>query len=93
MNLTDLEKDFMQAICEQDSMYLEHIEGYMRVIKDNQVSGVVASLIKKGLVKQWVDDEFKMSVIDITEEGMKYSIFETDQYKQDVKDFHEKAQR
>lgn len=73
IKLTELEKDFMQAICEGDHMYLEHIEGYFDVLKTPQVSGVVSSLIKKGLITRWIDDEYKMIVIDITDKGRPFS--------------------
>lgn len=78
MKLTELEQDFMNAICEDKCMYLDHIEGYLKKVKINQISGVVSSLVKKGLIESDYDTDPDFSdliIINITKAGMSFSIF------------------
>ncbi len=64
IKITELEKDFIDAMCEGDCMYLDHIEGYLEKVKINQVSGIVSSLVKKGIIESFEEDvEFNFSSV------------------------------
>ena len=75
MNITELEKDVLQGFQESECMYLEHVHGYTKIVKTKQLSGVISSLIKKGLIDQWIDEEYNMSVVQITEKGKPFTVW------------------
>lgn len=75
IKITKLEQLFLDSLCEDERMYLDHMEGYMKGIKVNQISGIVSSLVKKGIIWQEMDEEYNMSVIGIEEIGKQFTIW------------------
>ena len=73
--LTELENDFITSMSEGSSMALDHIEGYLKKVQLDQVSGVVSSLVQKGLITTGTHKdiilgrETSFQVIDQTELG------------------------
>ncbi len=77
MNITELENDFLNAFAESDVMYLEHIQGYCNVMKIKQTSGVISSLVKKGLISSYICSDTKFEVVELTDKGIPYSNWKT----------------
>lgn len=76
MKITELEKDVITAIVENeyvdipgDSVWTWIIDSEAKITKTEQISGVVSSLVKKGLVVSI--DAGKDSTVQLTEEGVK----------------------
>ena len=76
MKLTELEKDVIIAIAENEysdvpgnPVWSWAIDYETKITKKEQVSGVVSSLVKKGLAKCY--DEGKDSTVHLTDAGVK----------------------
>ena len=76
MNLTELEKDVIVAIAEseyadspKDWIWSWAIDYETKITRTGQISGVVSSLVKKGLAKCF--GERKDSMIRLTDTGVK----------------------
>ena len=76
MNLTELEKDVIVAIAENqyadvpsDPVWSFAIDFHTKITKTEQISGVVSSLVKKGLAECW--GEGKDSTVELTDTGVK----------------------
>lgn len=75
LTLTELETDLLEAFAEGTSMYLVHLLGYAKKISSKQISGVVSSLVKKGLVETWYDNEVKEEVLNLTDKGIQHTFW------------------
>lgn len=86
MKITELEQDFMNGICEDYYMYLDHVKGYARKINDKNVSGVVSSLVKKGLITTHTESDggWTDQAIIITEKGAPFSMWEIEDIKEEI---------
>ena len=77
MELTELEKDVIVAITENefsnipgDPVWSWSIADNAKITKTEQISGVVSSLVKKGLVET-NDESGDNSTVELTEEGVR----------------------
>lgn len=76
MNLTDMEKDVIRAIAENEycdvlgqDVWSWAISHQTKITNDNQIPGVVSSLVKKGLV---VSSQYDYDrVVKLTQKGIK----------------------
>lgn len=77
MNLTELEKDVIRAIAENqyadtpDSpVWSFAISYHTKIAKKKQISGVVSSLVKKGLAISTEKYDGKDDTVQLTEDGV-----------------------
>lgn len=75
MNLTELEKDVVRAIAENQyadapdsEVWSFAIKYHTKVTRDEQICGVVSSLVKKGIVVS--EGDGKDSVVYLTKRGI-----------------------
>lgn len=77
MNLTEMEKDVIIALVTSDyadgpgdAVWSWDIADNVKITKQNQISGIVSSLSKKGLVKSDCGELGKYSCTWLTEKGV-----------------------
>ena len=79
MKLTEMEKDVIIAICENefsdspgDPVWSWAVHDKCKITKQNQICGVISSLIKKGLAvsDEWDGGMYKDQTVELTKKGV-----------------------